>query len=69
MLKVVTVEHEWTPESAEVHQDLGFCPRSKNHRVTFESINTISRDSIHTLDLVRLQMNVNWMPPATALVP
>lgn len=68
MFHIVAVEYEGTFECSEPHQHLDFAVAIKDVQVAFETIVQCRLPAIVTDDLVRFEMNVNWMPPAATAI-
>ena len=63
VFQVVTVEHKRTAERSELHEHLDFRVRPQHAGVHFESLRHW-RD-LSLLNLMRFQMHMNGMPPAS----
>ena len=62
------MEHEWTFESAESHQQFNNAVSGQVGHVVLEGKGRRRRSSVVADDLVRFEMNVDGVPPATAAV-
>ncbi len=66
---VVTMEHERPLERPESHQQFHNAVAGQIGRIVFVCKCCRGRATVETDQLVRFQMNMNWMPPATTVIP
>ena len=68
MLDIVTVKYEWTLECAETHQQLYLAVAVQNVQIAFETVVQGRLTPVVADDLVRFEMHMDGVPPATAAV-
>ena len=68
MFHIVAMEHKGAFECAESHQQLDFTVAIENVQIAFEAVVQRWLSAVVTDDLVRLEVHVDGVPPATTAI-